>query len=67
VVAAPGGRARSSDDPDDGTALNCYGAQGKVATFHVPQSTVTMGIAPDGAIWIGGSQVARMPEPVPAV
>ena len=54
------------DDPDDGTALNCYGTQGKVATIHVPQSTVNMGIAPDGAIWIGGSQVARMAEPMPA-
>lgn len=65
IVAAPGGRACSMDG-EDGTTLNCYGAQGKVATIHVPLDTVNMGIAADGAIWIGGSQVARMPEPLPA-
>jgi hypothetical protein len=66
VMAAPGGRACSMDDPDDGTALNCYGPQGRVATVHVPQSAVNLGIAPDGTIWISGGQVARMSEPLPA-
>jgi hypothetical protein len=66
VMAAPGGRACSMDDPDDATALTCYGPQGRVATVHVPLSAVNLGIAPDGTIWIGGGQVARLPEPLPA-
>jgi hypothetical protein len=66
VTPAPGGLACSMDDPDDGTAVRCYGAQGEVGAFHVPSSTWAVSIAPDGSIWILGDQVARLAEPVPS-
>ena len=65
LVTAPGGLVCSTDDPNDPTALRCYDADGLRQTIHLPLMA-DVSIAPDGAIWVSGEQIARLSETVSA-
>jgi hypothetical protein len=65
LVTAPGGLVCSTDDPTDWNALRCYDADGLRQTIHLP-FMADVSIAPDGAIWVSGEQIARLSETVSA-
>lgn len=69
LAAAPGGRVCGMEQADPnssfGDALVCFDATGEVARIDVAgRGVTTFSVAPDGAVWVLGDQVARLAEAV---
>ena len=70
LTAVPGGRicGMEQSDPNSsyGDAIVCYDPEDEVARIDVQGMGVSaFSVAPDGAIWVLGSQVARLAETLP--
>ena len=65
LSAAPGGRVCALSDPDH-PSISCFDRTEEFLTIPVDQSVQDVLVAPDGAMWVVGSQVARLPQVVPA-
>lgn len=61
VVPAPGGRVCAARSTKAARAIVCYGQGGEVARFDTTGMQVSdFSVAPDGAVWVAGPQVARL-------
>jgi hypothetical protein len=61
LVPAPNGRACLLVDEPGSSAITCYNPGGQVARFDTTGMPLSaFSIAPDGAIWVRGPQVARL-------
>jgi hypothetical protein len=65
LVSSPtGGICAKSSDNTGGDAMNCYDAGGLTATVALPAMSAEVSIGSDGAVWVLGDQVARLPDHV---